>query len=132
MPDEKGHTSPSSNPEPTVTERTVHLADGHLWEITTENGTRHLIDLRDPDTGIRRMRLPGPGRDRGEDNVWITRIGAIYHQAMEDADDYSRNEVVIGEPCRFTGPGFGEWWMTTTVVAVRKVDEAPEAASGER
>lgn len=101
----------------------VELTPGHLWEITTENGTRHLIDLRDLDTGARQMRVPGPGRERAEDNVWITRVGAIYHRAMEEADEFGRNEVVVGEPCCITGPGFGDWWLTTTVVAVQTVDD---------
>lgn len=78
------------------------------------------------------MRLPSPGRERDQDNVWIPRVGAIYHRAMEEADDYSRNEVVIGEPCRITGPGIGEWWMTSTVMAVEKVDIANTPNDGQR
>lgn len=120
-------TSPSSIPRTTMVERSVvELTDGHVWEITTENGTRHLIDLRDRDGGARRMRIPGPGRERGEDNGWIGRIGAICHRAMDDADDYNRNEVVVGEPCRIYGPGFGDWWTTTTVIAVRKISDASD------
>ncbi|WP_129656333.1 hypothetical protein [Rothia halotolerans] len=90
----------------------------------TENGTRHLVDLRDPEGGVRRMRIPGDGRpEHSLDGRWQGRVGIVHHRDMQANDDWDRgHEVVICEPCEFPGPGFGDCHLTTNIVDVRALD----------
>ncbi len=100
----------------------VHLALEHVWEITTEHGTRHLIDLRDGMT--LRMRLPGEGRPaHPHDESWQSRVGMIHHRDMAETGEFDRHEVVIGEPFKVAGPGFGDWYVSTPVVSARVLEE---------
>lgn len=111
----------------------VPLARGRVWELLTENGTRHLVDLRDPEGRTRRMRVPGPGRGEHEfDGQWQGRVGLVRHHEMESMQDWSRgDEVIVGESAAFTGPGWRDWFTTTTVVAVRALDDTEVPPLGE-
>lgn len=102
----------------------VKLTPGQVWEITTEHGTRHLVDLRDPDK-VRRMRIPGEGRPaHSRDGQWQGHIGIVHRREMAENGDWSRgHEVVIGERCIMPGPGFGPEHVTTWVVGVRALEE---------
>ncbi|WP_235171991.1 hypothetical protein [Rhodococcus erythropolis] len=116
------------NPRMTTTQR-ITLTPGRVWEITTEHGTRHLVDLRYPDEGVRRMRIPGPGRpEHSLDGQWQGRVGTVHHREMAETGDWDRgHEIVIGEPCILLGPSFSDWHRTAPVIAVRTLreDEVP-------
>lgn len=118
---------PRSVPVVDLDERRVALTPGWIWELTTEHGTRHLLDLRDG--RARRMRLPAVGRpEHPLDGRWQGRVGIVHHPGMAEVDDWGRgHEVVVGEPVILPGPGFGDRHVTTLVVAVRalEADEIP-------
>lgn len=103
----------------------VQLTAGRVWELTTETGTRHLVDLRDPDGGVLRMRVPGEGRPEHRlDGRWQGRVGTVHHLETAEKEDWDRgHEVVIGEPCEIPGPGFGDCHVTMDIVAARALDE---------
>lgn len=106
-------------------EQIVQLTHGHVWELITESGTRHLVDLRDPEGRVRRMRIPGSGRPVHRlDGRWQGRVSTVHHREMEESDDWGRgHEVVVGEPAIIPGPGVGDWHRTSSVLAVRALDE---------
>lgn len=82
----------------------------------TEYGTRHLVDLRDPEN-ISRMCLPGPSRSAHDlDGRWQARVGGV------------GEFVTIGQRMRFLGPGWQDWYLTSFVLSARVLaeDEIPE------
>lgn len=55
----------------------VSLTRSRVCELTTEYGTRHLIDLRDPENTFC-MPLPGPSRSAHDlDGRWQARVGGV-------------------------------------------------------
>ncbi|MDR2323278.1 MAG: hypothetical protein LBE60_16710 [Microbacterium sp.] len=97
---------------------TFRLDAGCVWEITTEHGTRHLLDYRDLDEGRYRMRVPGQQSSaHALDGIWQARVGPI-------------DEVTLGGQLTFRGPGIRDWHTTSRVVSVRVLpdDEVPPLA----
>lgn len=108
--------STPSTKQPT---QVVELVAGCVWEIMTENGTRHLLDYRNLEAGRYRMRVPSSqSSEFAFDGVWQARVGPI-------------NEVEIGAPVMFFGPGVGDMLATSHVVSVRSMPEHEVPPLGE-
>lgn len=109
----------------------VVLRWGHIWELTTEHGTRILVDLPERLGGWQWMRLPATRPDGTEnrsrtDGRW-QRLGTISSsiQATEHEDMLAEMKtgfhIALGQPVRMYR-GMNDWWDSTPVVSVRRID----------
>lgn len=106
----------------------ITLTRGVVWELTTENGTRHLIDLREG--RMRRMRIPADPNSGipALNNRWLPPLISIWpvdydecrqfgpSRRRENATDF---EVQVGRAAYILSYPRGMWDLTTNVVDVR-------------
>lgn len=107
----------------------IRLDEASAWEVTTAHGTRIILDL----TQRRWMRLPAFREDgtlnlTQGDGLW--RSLAYVHPA--GAGEYDGPRAVIGHRL-LVAIGARDWWETTAVVSVRRLDpgEFPRSIYGE-
>ena len=109
----------------------VVLRWSHIWELTTEHGTRILVDLPERLGGWQWMRLPATRPDCTEnrsrtDGRW-QRLGTISSsiQATEHEDMLAEMKtgfhIELGQPVRLYR-GMNDWWDSTPVVSVRPIN----------
>lgn len=110
----------------------VELCEGSIYEITTEHGTRIVVDLSaHPDyQGFayhRWIRLPadhedGQANTSSTDGTWQRLFAARPHEHHVYAEPGLY--IMIGDRFVFFD-SLNSYWLTTVVVAVRELDELP-------
>lgn len=108
------------------------LHKGSIYEITTEHGTRMIIDRSIGADGFeynRRIRLPaeheaGTVNSSSADGTWRRLAAAFPRQHWRFDDTGARFCVDIGD--RFVvHEGLRDYWITSLVVSVRELDQLP-------
>lgn len=91
-----------------------------MIEITTENGTRIILDLadNDRDEGSRWMRIPAFGDDgrlnlQPLDGRWRR---LLWFYPLDHIDHRDLATIEVGKPLRIH-VGMADWWDTTIVTA---------------
>lgn len=102
-----------------------------MIEVTTENGTRIVLDLADEDRdeGSQWMRIPAL-RDDGRLNLqpldgrWRR---LLWFYPLDDQDRWNLATIEVGRPLRIH-VGMADWWTSTVVISVRELmpNEEPQ------
>lgn len=114
---------------PATIDPIVVLSWGDVWELTTEHGTRILVDVRKRRGAWRWKRIPAPHIDgtinsASTDGHWqrlFTLRSPVQKTAVERQRDMELGfHLAIGMPVVLY-TGMGDWWTTTAVSSARRL-----------